>query len=158
MTVASCVIVNVVKPISIFMYNAINLNSEIMKRIFAAIIYLSLFTACRKDSGPYIAKSADTISYISFSKDIQPVFDKSCISCHNETNTKLNLKPCCSYTQLWTGGTNAPYVDTLNPAQSRLHQSVSGASSLPMPPSGSPLPQQEIDLILQWIKEGARNN
>jgi len=62
---------------------------------------------------------------ISFTADIKPIFEKSCLSCH---------------TQLYT-----PFLKI----SARIQDQTA-----PMPPSGL-LPQAEINLILKWIEQGA---
>jgi hypothetical protein len=53
-------------------------------------------------------------------------------------------------------GFNAPYVDTLDAANSRIYKHLTGELSL-MPPSGA-LSDQDKSLILLWIQQGANNN
>ncbi len=132
-----------------------------MKKVslFLTIIILSN-VSCRKDSGPYIIKPPppEKPVLISFSNEIQPIFDYYCVSCHNENHPLLNLKPCCSWYELIATGHNAPYIDTINPDESKLLQRITGAILPIMPPTGNALPQDDIDLIKKWIGEGARNN
>lgn len=128
--------------------------------ILVLIVSLSFFyllTGCDKDVGPFYTGDALTDGdTISFSKDIQPIFDAYCVSCHNQTHAKLNLLSCCSYDQLLYTGFSAAYVDTINPTVSRIHRYLIGKPTI-MPPTGA-IPQPEIDKILHWIKNGAKNN
>ena len=136
-------------------------------RNFIALIFcfsVLLFSACEKDSGPIIIKPEipeDTVpDFVSFANDIQPIFNFNCIACHNENHPFLNLKECCSWDQLLNSGVSAPYIDTLNPTESYLYIRVAGAGQNPpeMPPGGPFLIQEETDLILKWIQEGAKDN
>ena len=132
-----------------------------MKKITFCILILSLvfFIACHKDSGPIImAPPPVQIQPISYSGEIQSIFDAYCVSCHDDAHFALNLQPCCSWDQLWSGGLNAPYVNTLNPALSSLHMRVIGTELPAMPPGGPELLQSEKDKIYRWIEEGALNN
>jgi len=117
---------------------------------------LTLFSSCRKDTGPIVIPEPIT-EPISFREDIQPIFNSSCISCHNATHPSLQLDSCCSYYELLFVGNNAPYVDTLNPVESRLIKRMTGVIAPVMPMTGQ-LPQDQIDLVLRWIEEGAQNN
>lgn len=120
------------------------------------VLATSFYTSCTKDTGPiYIAPAVTTP--VSFRNDIQPIFNSSCISCHNATHIYLQLDSCCSYYELFFTGSNAPYIDTLNPAQSLIIKRMTGEIGPTMPLTGS-LPQSQIDLITRWIEEGARNN
>lgn len=115
-----------------------------------------LMYSCRKDEGPIVIPPAVTIP-VSFRNDVQPIFNSSCISCHNATHQYLQLDSCCSYYELFYTGTNASYIDTLNPSNSILIKRMTGEIGPTMPLTGQ-LPQDQIDLVLRWIEEGARNN
>lgn len=120
------------------------------------ITAITMIHSCRKDTGP-ITIPLPVTQQVSFRNDIQPIFNSSCISCHNATHPSLQLDSCCSYYELLFVGTNAPYVDTMNPAESRLIKRMTGETGPTMPLTGA-LPQDQIDLVLRWIEEGARNN
>lgn len=112
--------------------------------------------SCKKDIGPmYVAP--DVVVPVSFRNDIQPIFNASCRSCHNATHPSLQLDSCCSYYELFFTGANAPYVDTINPLQSRIIKRMTGVITPVMPMTGA-LPQSQIDLVIRWIEEGAKNN
>jgi len=130
------------------------------KKIIVFIILAVSVATCKKDSGPYVISPPlpPVPVLISFTNEIQPILDSYCISCHDENHPTLNLKPCCSWYELWTTGVSAPYLDTLNPAQSLLYERIDGTISPQMPIGGPTLTQSEMDKILQWIQEGAKNN
>lgn len=127
-----------------------------IKLITVTLISITLFS-CEKDSGPYIVPPT-VVPPVSFSTEIQPIFDSYCISCHDENHSYLNLKPCCSWYELSATGYNAPYIDTINPEQSTLYKRIAGVIAPVMPSTGTPLSQNDIDIILRWIDEGAKNN
>ncbi|MCP4292486.1 MAG: hypothetical protein GY780_11715 [bacterium] len=98
---------------------------------------------------------------VSFSTDIQPVFDMNCIGCHGAGgNAGLDLRNGLSFNNLVgveaTASTGLRVVvgdaDT-----SVLYQRLFGAMVAPMPPSGV-LPESVQSLVAQWINEGALNN
>ncbi|MBK9193178.1 MAG: hypothetical protein IPM77_17695 [Crocinitomicaceae bacterium] len=123
------------------------------------LLGLTLFSiSCNKDEGPFYAdlvNPVDTVE-VSFSGDIQPIFNTYCTACHNESHAKLNLISCCSYEQLWEAGFSAPYIDTMNIESGNLYKHITGSLSA-MPPSGL-MPEYEINKIYQWIAQGAENN
>jgi len=126
-----------------------------IKILSGLLIGIMLFnTACEQDVGPVIINSST--GPVSFSRDIQLIFDVNCIGCHDEFHQQLDLRSCCSYNQLWTLGTGAPYLDTDNPNQSKLYLHLTG-ELLQMPVFG-PLPEYDIDMVLKWITEGALDN
>ena len=131
--------------------------NKLLKITIVFTFALSVYS-CTKDKGPFTPSKVDTseIDTVSFTTHVQPIFDASCISCHNASHSKLDLQPAVSYNQLLTGGFSAPYVDTANPTQSNIYLHLTGALSI-MPPSGS-LPDGNIDVVLLWIEQGALNN
>jgi hypothetical protein len=139
-----------------------------MKKLIKLISIMFVFTflaiqGCNKDEGPFVTNnpnSPDTTQLdsngVSYSKEIQPIFNSNCTSCHTELHAKLNLLPCCSYEQLLLTGFNASYIDTAAPENSRLYKHLTGVFSI-MPPSGK-IPDEQINKIKNWMKEGGKNN
>lgn len=129
------------------------------KAFFLLTVFTLSIYSCEKDSGPYIVNppTVATPVLVSYINEIQPIFNDYCITCHDEFHPSLNLKTCCSWDQLLNSGASAPYVDTITPINSLLHQRITGTVA-PQMPFGTPLSTSDIDLILKWIEEGARNN
>ena len=92
---------------------------------------------------------------ISFSKHIIPILNENCnsSSCHSGNNPAgfLDLSAAMAYTELTKSGSG--YVDTINPTSSILYTQITSS----MPPSGKMDPCN-IDMILKWIDQGAKNN
>lgn len=99
---------------------------------------------------------------ISFSGEVQPIFDANCTGCHGGT-ANLFLTAAQSYASLVnvTAQTGAcagvPRVAPRNSAGSALYRRVNGTCSERMPLGGS-LTAGQIELIRRWIDEGAANN
>lgn len=93
-------------------------------------------------------------SEMSFSEDIQPIFDASCngIGCHNNGGVAPVLTTGVAYGALINGG----YIDTQNPSSSGLYQWMVGNGDIDMPPSG-PMASANA-MVLAWIQQGALNN
>lgn len=107
---------------------------------------------------------------VSFSQQIQPIFNSyGCVSCHGGSGG-LFLTPGQSYSNLvnvnaQAGCTTKKRVLPGNPHESVLYILISsntpdtecGLNS--RMPKGSPrLPQATIDLVRDWISQGAKNN
>ena len=105
------------------------------------ILVLSLF-ACEK----YIIPTPDIPVDISFSTQIQPIFDANCVGCHSG-GMDPDLRPGESYDALIDGG----YVNTDDPESSELYTKLRGTHD-------SRATEEEKLTILQWITEGALNN
>ena len=94
------------------------------------------------------------LSQVDYNSQIQPIFDTNCTTCHNYAGSAtLNLT---SFSGLINGGVSGPSIIAGDHENSLLYQRlilpVGSAGS--MPPN-VPLSQSEIDLIAQWIDQGA---
>ena len=92
-----------------------------------------------------------TSQQVSFSTDIQPIFNSRCISCHGGTEG-LYLD---SYAGVMNGSMSWPVVIPGDPINSRLIQLV---SSEYMPYGGPPLSQDEVQSLVNWVAAGAPND
>ncbi|MBK5214899.1 MAG: hypothetical protein JJE55_14730 [Flavobacteriaceae bacterium] len=89
---------------------------------------------------------------ISFQDQVQPVFNQNCVNCHNG-NQNPDLRSGSSFTALLGGG----FVIPTDSENSILYKSLIGQGAPPMPPSGG-ISQTKINVVKQWIDEGALNN
>ena len=108
---------------------------------------------------------------VSYADDIQPIFDASCIECHDsqaegEAISGLSL---ASWDDLMAGTQFGSVVVPGSSMSSALYLTVAGktAPEIRMPPhhaeklaagEGVPLSAHQIELIARWIDEGAENN
>lgn len=126
-----------------------------MKKIFQflGVIGLSMAaSSCYYDALP--DDSAIPIpENVSFQNDIQPILSQNCASCHNGS-VAPDLRSGTSYTALTA---NNAYVIPSDADNSILHKALIGQGAPLMPPSGA-LSQAKINLVKQWINEGALNN
>jgi mono/diheme cytochrome c family protein len=88
---------------------------------------------------------------VSFSNDIQPIFNGRCISCHGGTSG-LYLT---SYEDLMQGGNNGSVIIPSDPTNSRLIQYISDGY---MPLGGPPLTVAQVQTLANWVAAGAPNN
>ena len=96
-------------------------------------------------------------SQIDYQSDIQPIFNNNCIFCHqNGGSATLNL---ATYSGTMTGGWSGPAIIAGDHQSSLLYQRIIQpiGTDGSMPPN-DPLSQSQIDLIAQWIDEGAGNS
>ncbi len=96
------------------------------------------------------------ISPVSYSGDIQPIFNSNCSGCHvggNQGGLTLN-----SYTSLMQGGNSGAVVVAGDPDNSRIIQRLEGTVTPRMPFQQPPLLPGDIQLIRDWISQGAHDN
>ncbi len=100
-----------------------------------------------------------TISTVSFSSQIQPIFNSQCIGCHG-SNGGLSLDLGVSYANLvnvqaQSSCTSMKRVLPNDAGNSVLYRKVSGTTCGIRMPQGSTLNANEIALIQDWINQGA---
>lgn len=128
-------------------------------RIFLLLSAFVFLYSCEKDNY-FIPKETpvDPNVQVSFAADIQPIFDASCATsgCHDGQNDDPNLTPGNAYAGLFDTGD----IDTLVAENSKLYKRVANISGNLMPPlsSGGQLPSNQVNLILLWIQQGAKDN
>jgi hypothetical protein len=89
---------------------------------------------------------------VSFSKDVLPIFQRRCQSCHgigNSAGLKLD-----SFETVSLGATSGAVIQPGAPDQSKLYTAV---SSNRMPPANPKLTTAEKAIIRAWIFQGAKN-
>ncbi len=87
---------------------------------------------------------------VSYATQIQPIFTNKCISCHKSGGTAPNLVAGSSYNQVVPS-----QVNLSKPEESDIY-------SFPAPTTSKhawkKYNSSEANLVLTWIKEGAKNN
>lgn len=108
---------------------------------------------------------------VSFNKDVQPILQVKCISCHQQegegtTATGLILS---DYQSIMAGTSLGPIVAPGSRISSTLYLVISHQvdTKIQMPPhhhdkypmgAGEPLSEEQIATIGDWIEQGAKNN
>ena len=91
-----------------------------------------------------------------YAVDVAPLLQKYCAGCHNDDETAGDLS-LATFAGLQRGGENGAVVVPGKAGESRLVRALNGADDLKMPPEDqAQLTAKEIDLIRQWVDEGAR--
>jgi hypothetical protein len=87
---------------------------------------------------------------VSFATQIQPIFTNKCISCHKAGGTAPNLVAGSSYNQIVPA-----HVNLSKPEESDIYAYPAPATSKH---TWKKYNSSEANLVLKWIKEGAKNN
>ena len=128
-----------------------------MKKIIQYVLMLTvsvLATSCYYDEMPP-EPSTPIPDVVSYSKDIQPLWDQSCVSCHSPGKDAPDLTAVNSYNALLA---NNKYVIPGNVVGSKLHKSLIGDGVSIMPPPGFSWSDSKTTLVDKWINDGALNN
>ena len=91
---------------------------------------------------------------VDFSRDIYPIFERSCHSCHGPEQQQGKLRLDSRQAAL-RGGQSGKIIQAGNSLDSPLYQRVAGLHDLVRMPMGGELAADEIELIRTWIMEGA---
>jgi hypothetical protein len=88
-------------------------------------------------------------SKVDFTRDIQPIIQRSCLGCHSAANTMGGLR-------LDSKAVAAKVIVTGNAAASSLYRRVTATDDkVRMPMGGKPLEAAQITLIREWLDQGA---
>jgi hypothetical protein len=99
--------------------------------------------------------------HLDYARDIEPIFQANCVKCHNDQKKKGGYR-LDAKDRIFAAGEsgNVPILPG-KADESRLVKMLEGkgefADSL-MPPKGAPLTYQQVQLIRQWIDEGAKTS
>lgn len=100
--------------------------------------------------------SASADAPVDYEREIRPIFDKHCYSCHGAEKQTSGLR-VDALRFLRQGGDRGPALTPGAPADSLLMDAIAGDGTEipPMPPKGERLTSSEISLIREWVKQGA---
>lgn len=94
---------------------------------------------------------------VDFSKDIRPIFVRSCWKCHGAEKAKGGLRLDDAKAALAGGNSGVVIIPGPKAAESKLLQLVAGLDAeLKMPPDGPALSGGEVGKLRAWIEQGAK--
>jgi len=91
---------------------------------------------------------------ISFTNDIAPLLQSRCGNCHGGNQTKAGLN-VLGYATLMSGSENGPVIAPGDATNSLL---VDLVASQKMPKRGPKLTPDQVQLITDWVNQGALDN
>ncbi|PHS54648.1 MAG: hypothetical protein COB01_00435 [Lutibacter sp.] len=129
-----------------------------MKKIFQLLVLVSMglvMNSCYYDAFPEEeiidpGTGGGAVEEVSYSADIVPIWAQ-CVGCHSG-NTPPNMQDN-SYANLLNG-----YVVANDADASVLYKSLLGTGGVSLMPPGSKWSQSKIDLVKNWINQGAKDN
>jgi hypothetical protein len=92
---------------------------------------------------------------VSFARDVQPLFEGSCASCHGDT-AQLSRFDLRTRESALRGGARGSDIVPGNADGSRLYRRIAGLEQPSMPAQGTPLTAAQVAVVKQWIDEGAK--
>ncbi len=100
-----------------------------------------------------MTSSSPAVDYL---RDVKPLLESKCYACHGAFKQQGGLRLDTAASLLLGGDSGSP-IAVGNAPQSRLMDVLTGVGGLRMPPEneGSPLSEDEVERIRQWIDAGA---
>jgi hypothetical protein len=95
---------------------------------------------------------------VSYADDIQPIFNSNCAGSQCHIGGMSNGLSLVSYSTLMEGGISGPVVIPGEPDSSIIVRRLEGTIQPQMPFQLPPLPHARIQLIRDWIAQGAHDN
>jgi uncharacterized membrane protein len=100
------------------------------------------------------ATEAPASSGVSFVNDVQPILNAKCIKCHGVEQVKEGLD-IQTYEAIMAGSFNGPVIVPGNANDSLFVQLIVEGE---MPNRGTKVTPEELQLIIDWVNQGALNN
>src|ERR1043166_3189944 len=94
---------------------------------------------------------------VSFDKQIRPILSRNCAGCHQPASRQSGLS-LATFADFQKGGNKGPAFNPGNPYKSVVISYVTGKTKPQMPFGGKPLPDDQIELLRRWIREGGKDD
>jgi WD40 repeat protein len=95
---------------------------------------------------------ADTSEKITYDDHVSPIFQQTCLNCHNPDKVKGGLD-LSSFTGVMKGGSGGNVTES-GDVSSKLLTCLSGSGDQRMPPEGDAISGDKIAMIKKWIEGG----
>lgn len=117
--------------------------------MIVALLMVTIFAVVRISSG-----GAASQTEVSYTRDVQPILESRCGSCHfgEFTSAELHMD---TYQSLMAGSENGPVIVPGDSGKSLLAKKISTGA---MPKRGPKLTPTQIQIIEDWIDAGAQDN
>lgn len=114
-----------------------------MKRSFFIISICLVISSCSSSSEDDLTDPTPTADKVTYVGNVKSIMDNNCISCHSDP--PVNSAPIALVT----------YAQVKDAIQNHnLIGRIDGSSAPLMPQGGPKLPQNLIDLVIQWKADG----
>jgi mono/diheme cytochrome c family protein len=133
--------------------------------LFAGVLGFSLFNSRAEEKEKIDVSKLPPVSDkkgVTYANDINPIFDKSCVSCHGPQKSKGKLR-LDSLAGVIKGGEDGKVVEPGNSAGSVLVHNIAHLGDpddyMPPPKNKDKIPAltpEQIGLVRAWIDQGAK--
>lgn len=105
-------------------------------------------------NSPTLEGQVGSDSTLSYSNDVYPIFEASCIKCHGVEKVSRGLD-LTSYEKTIAGSVKGPVILPGDADNSLLVKLVTEGK---MPKQGAKLTPEQVEIVRKWISQGAPNN
>ncbi len=88
--------------------------------------------------------------------DVFPIFQQTCLNCHNPDKLKGGLD-LSTFAAVLKGGSGGKIVEPGDTGSALIAALLPGAEK-PMPPEGEKLPDEKVEILKRWIEDGLLEN
>ena len=118
------------------------------------LILLALAAWCFSQCAPYSRAGDKPDAKIEFfERKVRPILVEHCHKCHGPKKSESGLR-LDSRDAMLQGGDSGPAIVPGNPEESLLVDAIRHGDTVQMPPDAK-LKQELIDIIIQWVQDGA---
>ncbi|WP_034059434.1 hypothetical protein [Lacinutrix jangbogonensis] len=122
-----------------------------MKKNYISLITLFILASCSSVSEddllePIILEPGETVNY---TEDIKPIMENNCTFCHSSPPVNGAPNALVTYNDVVNAVNNSNLID-------RISRASGEAGAMPL--GGPKLPQNLIDLVIQWQLDGLLEN
>jgi YVTN family beta-propeller protein len=125
---------------------------------------LLVYLACERDYGLLPEQDYDSIEEIVYSRHVQPLFNRKCATsgCHDAATAAEGFA-MDSWESVMRGSEHGAMVIPFRPEKSHLIFHVNTDTTVapvaaPRMPPDAPLSRSEVNFLMRWIREGAKND
>ncbi len=135
--------------------SAANKGVFLLAPFLSAVLALSAWAVMPVGLGLVIASSLAQAEAVDFVRDVRPILQKHCDSCHGAEKHKSGLRLDVKSEAFKGGDGYGPAIVAGNVEESPLLQLIeAGEEDSRMPPSGAPLSPAEIATLKAWVEMG----
>lgn len=118
-----------------------------IKKYIAVPLFATALFGCESNTYEDLQEDSEVTGPVTYEQHIKPIINANCLSCHGAGGVS-SFRPLGTYTELKDAVQNTDLLDRIQRQNGEPGQ---------MPQTGR-MPQDRIDLILQWNSEGLMEN
>ena len=129
-------------------------KNRLVSLLTGLLVGVTALLAAEADKAKLLPSATRAVDFV---KDIRPLFESKCYSCHGPEKQKGQLRLDRKADALKGGDSHAPDIVSGKSADSPLIHFVAGlVPDMQMPPKGEPLTKEQVGLLRAWIDQGAQ--